>query len=78
VIINSESKRCHRTNGCDVGLVSLSQDSDTPHFIKGLFHPLRSELPMDDVWFTQLGQNPLAEAAIGFDHDSSVAEPEVA
>jgi hypothetical protein len=78
VIINSESKRCHPAIDCDLHLVSPFQDSGTPHFIKGIFCPLRSELPIGEVWFTELGKSQLAKAAMGSNHDFSLTKSEVA
>jgi hypothetical protein len=69
MVINFECKRCRRTFDCDVGSVILREDSDRPHFEKGLRCPTCGELTIDDVWLTELGQSQLTEATLDSDDD---------
>lgn len=71
MVFNFECKRCHCTFDCDVGSVTLPQNSDRPHFEKQLRCPTCGELTMDDVWLTELGQSQLTEASLDFDDDLS-------
>jgi len=69
MLVNFECKRCRRTFDCDVGSVSLLEDSERPHFEKGLLCPTCGELTIDDVWLTELGQSQLTEATLDLDDD---------
>jgi hypothetical protein len=69
MIINFECKRCLRTFDCDVGSVSLPENSDRPYFEKGLLCPSCGELTIDDVWLTELGQSQLTEATLDYRDD---------
>jgi len=67
MLINIECRKCHRIFDCDVGSVSLPEDSDRPHFEKELICPACGKLSIDDVWLTELGQSQLTEATLDFD-----------
>jgi len=69
MLINFECRRCRRTFDCDVGSVSLREDSDRPHFEKELLCPTCGQLTIDDVWLTELGQSQLTEATLDFGED---------
>lgn len=69
MLINFECKRCHQVFECDVGAVSLPEGSDRPHFENRLFCPVCGEISIEDVRLTELGQDQLAAAILGFDDD---------
>ncbi len=62
VEINFECKKCGKTFDCDVGIVTLPEDSERPCFEKKIICPVCGERSMDDVFLTELGQGQLTEA----------------
>ena len=69
MLINFECKRCQHVFDCDVGAVSMSEGADRPHFEKRPLCPTCGEILIDDVRLTELGQDQLAAAILGFDDD---------
>jgi len=68
--INFECKKCHRNFDCDVGAVTLPENSDRPRFEKMILCPTCGELTMDQVWLTELGQSQLTEATFDLGDDN--------
>ena len=60
--INFECKKCGNIFDCDVGLITVAENSDRPRFEKRIFCPTCGELTMDEVLLTELGQSQLTEA----------------
>ena len=63
--INFECKRCGKEFDCDVGQISISEDSMRPVFEKDIVCPRCGKLSMDDVLLTELGQSQMTEATWG-------------
>jgi len=70
--INFECKKCHRIFDCDVGSVTVAENSDRPHFEKRILCPTCGELTMDEVLLTELGQSQLTEATLDFKLDDII------
>jgi len=70
--INFECKKCHRIFDCDVGSVTVAENSDRPRFEKKILCPTCGELTMDEVLLTELGQSQLTEATLDCDLDDIV------
>ena len=68
MVLSFECKICHHAFNCDVGSISLLEDSDRPAFEKGLFCPTCGEVTIDDVRLTELGQSQLIAAAMDSDN----------
>ena len=68
--INFECKKCRRIFDCDVGGVTLPENSDRPPFEKKIFCPTCGEITIDGVFLTELGQSQLTEATFDFNNDS--------
>jgi hypothetical protein len=66
MIITFECKKCHKIFKCDVGLVSVPEGSNRPHFEKRLLCPTCGEVAYEDVRLTELGQSQLTAAVIDF------------
>ena len=64
MIINFECQKCARAFNCDVGAVTVPEDSDRPHFENALICPSCGKVTMDEVWLTELGQSQLTEATL--------------
>ena len=64
MIINFECQKCAREFNCDVGTVTVPEDSDRPNFENTLVCPFCGEVTMDEVWLTELGQSQLTEATL--------------
>jgi hypothetical protein len=69
MLITFECKKCHQVFKGDVGAVSMPEGSDRPHFDNRLLCPTCGEISIDDVRLTELGQDQLAAAILGFDDD---------
>ncbi len=69
VIITFECKKCHHVFEYDVGSVSLPEGADRPHFEKRPLCPTCGEISIEEVRLTELGQDQLAAAVLGFDDD---------
>jgi hypothetical protein len=67
--ISFECKKCGRLFDCDVGAVTLPENSDRPPFERKIFCPRCGELTIDEVLLTELGQSQLTEATFDFDDD---------
>lgn len=65
--INFECKKCGGIFDCDVGAVSIDENSYRPQFEKGIFCPKCGQRSIDDVLLTELGQSQLTEATLDFD-----------
>jgi len=70
--INFECKKCHRIFDCDVGSVTVAENSDRPRFEKRILCPSCGELTMDEVLLTELGQSQLTEATLDFKLDDII------
>jgi len=67
--INFECKKCGCIFDCDIGNVSLPENSDRPFFEKKIICPMCGERSMDEVLLTELGQSQLTEATLDFEVD---------
>jgi hypothetical protein len=67
--INVECKECGGIFDCDVGTVSISEDSFRPQFENEIICPKCGQRSIDDVLLTELGQSQLTEATLDFDAD---------
>jgi hypothetical protein len=67
--ISFECKKCHRIFDCDVGAVTVAENSNRPRFEKRILCPTCGELTMDEVLLTELGQSQLTEATLDFELD---------
>ena len=63
--INFECRKCGRLFDCDVGTVSLPEDSDRPVFEKQIICPKCGRRSMDEVFLTEQGQSQLTKATLG-------------
>jgi hypothetical protein len=61
-----EYKKCVGIFDCDIGAVTLSENSYRPHFEKKIICPTCGPRSMDDVLLTELGQSQLTEATLDF------------
>ena len=69
MVINFECQKCGTLFDCDIGTVTLPEDSDRPVFEKEIICPKCGILSMDEVLLTEIGQSQLTEATVGFDAD---------
>ncbi len=60
--INFECKKYRRKFDCDVGKVSISEESMRPVFEKDIICPKCGKVSMDGVFLTELGQSQMTEA----------------
>ena len=67
--INFECKKCRNIFDCDVGTVTVHENSDRPQFEQSIFCPRCGELTIDEVLLTELGQSQLTEATFDFEGD---------
>ena len=65
--INFECNKCGGIFDCDIGEVTLCDNSDRPCFEKKIICPKCGERSMDEVLLTELGQNQLTRATFDFD-----------
>ena len=71
--INFECKKCGNVFDCDVGTITVHENSDRPQFEQSIFCPRCGELTMDEVLLTELGQSQLTEATFDFPVDGSLS-----
>jgi len=64
--INFECKKCGNIFDCDVGKVTLPDNSFRPHFEKNIICPTCGQCTMDEVFLTELGQSQLTQATMDF------------
>ena len=69
--INFECTNCKRIFDCDVGLVTLPEDSLRPHFENEIVCPSCGKRSMDEVLLTELGQSQLSSVTLAME-DSNV------
>ncbi len=69
MVINFECRKCGGLFDCDVGAVTLPEDSDRPSFEKLIICPKCGQLSMDEVFLTELGQSQLTQATLGFESE---------
>ena len=62
MIINFECKKCHKIFNCNVGKISLPEDSMYPAFEKDIVCPVCGKLTIDEVFLTELGQGQMTKA----------------
>jgi hypothetical protein len=67
--INFECKKCRSIFDCDVGTITVHENSDRPQFEQSIFCPTCGELTIDEVLLTELGQSQLTEATFDFEGD---------
>jgi rubredoxin len=67
--INFECKECGGIFDCDVGTVSVSEESFRPQFENEIVCPKCGQRSIDDVLLTELGQSQLTEATFDFEAD---------
>jgi len=72
MVINFECRECGGLFDCDVGMVTLPENSFRPHFEKEIICPKCGQLSMDEVLLTELGQSQLTEATLDFEVDDMV------
>ena len=71
--INFECKKCRNIFDCDVGTITVNENSDRPQFEQSIFCPRCGELTIDEVLLTELGQSQLTEATFDFPVDGSLS-----
>lgn len=64
--IEFECRKCGGSFACDVGKVSLPEDSLLPKFDKEIICPKCGVRSIDDVFLTELGQSQLTTATLDF------------
>ena len=64
--INFECKKCRNIFDCDVGTITVHENSDRPQFEQSIFCPRCGELTIDEVLLTELGQSQLTEVTFHF------------
>lgn len=69
MVINFECRKCGVLFDCDVGTVTLPENSDRPNFEKKIVCPKCGRLSMDEVFLTELGQSQLTQATLPSDVD---------
>lgn len=69
MVINFECKECGDIFNCDVGAVTLSENSYRPHFAREIICPRCGQRSMDEVVLTERGQSQLTEATLDFEFD---------
>ena len=62
--INFECRKCGNLFDCDVGEVTLPENSLRPHFEKDIICPGCGQRTMDEVFLTELGQSQLTQATL--------------
>ena len=65
--INFQCRKCGVVFDCDVGTVTVSEESGRPVFEKSIVCPKCGLLSPDGVFLTELGQSQLTEATLDFD-----------
>ena len=67
MVINFECGKCGILFDCDVGTVTLPENSDRPNFEKEIVCPKCGRLSMDEVFLTELGKSPTTNATLPSD-----------
>ena len=67
--IDFKCKTCGNIFACDIGKVSISEDSFRPEFEKEIICPKCGRRSIDDVLLTELGESQLTEATFDFEDD---------
>lgn len=67
MLINFECRECGSIFDCDVGTVTIPENSDGPNFEKEILCPECGQLSMDGVLLTELGESQLTEATVDLD-----------
>jgi len=67
MVINFKCRECGRIFDCDVGTVTMPEDSHRPSFEKQIICPKCGQRSMDDVFLTELGQSQLTQATLCFE-----------
>lgn len=60
--INFKCKKCNNVFDCDIGEVSINEETIRPDFSKDICCPACGKLSIDDVLLTEVGQSQLTEA----------------
>jgi hypothetical protein len=60
--INFECKKCHREFYCDVGKITMNDETMRPDFEKPIVCPKCGKRSMNGVFLTELGQSQMTEA----------------
>ena len=71
MIINFKCIQCNKVFNCDIGNVSLSNNSFRPQFENDITCPFCGKRSVDEVLLTELGQSQLTEATLNIDYDSA-------
>ena len=66
---NFKCKKCGGLFDCDVGTVTVPEDSYRPNFEKEVVCPTCGHRSIDEVLLTELGQSQLTEATLAFEFD---------
>ena len=69
MVINFECRKCRRVFDCDIGIVTLPENSDRPSFENQIICPECGQLSMDEVFLTELGQSQLTQATLGLESE---------
>ncbi len=67
MVINFECRECGGIFDCDVGTVTMPEDSHRLSFEKQILCPKCGQRSKEDVFLTELGQSQLTQATLGFD-----------
>lgn len=67
MVINFECRECGGIFDCDVGTVTMPEDSHRLSFEKQILCPKCGQRSKDDVFLTKLGQSQLTQATLGFE-----------
>jgi rubredoxin len=67
--INFECQKCGTLFDCEIGTVTIAENSDKPDFEKEIICPKCGGLSMDEVLLTEIGQSQLTEVIFDFDAD---------
>ncbi len=68
--INFECRKCKGVFDCDVGEVTLPENSPRPLFEKNILCPACGQRSMDEVFLTEIGQMQLTEATLDDDFEN--------
>ena len=69
MVINFECQKCRTLFDCDIGTVTLPENSNKPDFEKEIICPKCGKLSMDEVLLTEIGQSQLTEMTFDFNSD---------
>lgn len=65
--INFECQKCKRIFDCEVGKITIDEDSLRPIFENKIICPSCGERTIDEVFLTEIGQGQLTHATLDFD-----------